>query len=101
AHYQQGEGSRVSQAHRPEQARRRFRNKTELRKWRCKGRAACRHNVITMQQHGGANADGKAVDGRHKRLWVAYQDVQKIDGDRFKSPFGPPLKIGDVAASAE
>src|SRR6202008_3555815 len=85
----------------PKQAGGRFRNKPELGEGCREGRATRCDNIVAVQQHGCAYANGKAIDSREERFRMAHQRVEKFDGGGFEPTFGPPLKVGNVATGAE
>ena len=58
---------------RRQQARCGFRNEAELDEGRRECRVGRGDDVIAMQQHGGADADGKSADRGNERLSVARQ----------------------------
>jgi hypothetical protein len=54
-----------------------------------------------MQQHGGADADSKPVDGGDQRLAVARQRLEEVDGDRLEPAFGGLEEIRNIAAGGK
>jgi hypothetical protein len=95
-------GPRMAQAPRRQQARRRFGNEPSLRNGVENDRVVGGDDVVAVQQHGGADADGEAADRGDQRLLVARQRVEKFRMRGSNSAgFGRFEKIGDIAAGAE
>ena len=101
AHDEEREGPRVAHALWRQEARCRFRNESELEKRRREYRAGRGDDMIAMEQHGRADADGSAADRRDQRLLVPGESMQEIHRDRFEPALGALLKIADIAAGAE
>jgi hypothetical protein len=80
AHHQHREGALVSHHSRQQQTGSPLRDKAVLNKGgrKCRGRAG--HNIIAVEHHGGADADGDAIDRRDDRLGVLDRRLQKNNG---------------------
>ncbi len=59
------------------------------------------NDVVAVQQHGGADADGKPADGCDQRFPAGHQRLEKVDGTRIEvCALGGFEEIGDVVAGA-
>ena len=101
AHDQHREGARMAHAHRRQQARCRFGNEAELEERRRETLLGGGDDMIAMQQHGRADADGNAADGRDQRLSVVRQSVEKFDGDRPQAPLWAAFEKSPMSLPAQ
>ena len=71
-------------------------NKRELQERGREYRAARGDDVIAVQQHGGADADGDATDRRHQRLWLCASALRNSTYRPQAAALRRLEKLGDV-----